>query len=331
MSTTVSKDQALEHFHEDFDALAREIAKVVVGQTETIQHLLTAAIAGGHVLLEGVPGLGKTLLVQTLANVLQLQFNRVQFTPDVMPSDLLGTYIVMETAQGRRMFEFQKGPIFANLILADHINRGMPKTQSALLQAMEGDPITMATEVFHLPEPFFVMGTQNPLDTEGTFPLPEPEVDRFFFKLLVPAPSCEELDAILERTTEGLPDEVRTIVDGKRLIEMREIARNDIVLDPKLRRWAATVVSATHPDFPKAPEAVKRYGRYGASPRGARSLVLGAKVRAAAAGRNAVAKEDLLAVAVPALRHRIQLNFEGQAENVNPDTLVESILANVGG
>ena len=319
MSTGTSKDQALEHFHEDFEALKREIAKVVVGQTEAIEHVLTAAIAGGHVLVEGVPGLGKTLLIQTLASVLQVGYNRIQFTPDVMPSDLLGTYIVMETAQGRRMFEFQKGPIFSNFILADQINRGLPKTQSALLQAMEGDAITMATEVFHLPEPFFVMGTQNPLDTEGTYPLPEPEIDRFFFKLVPPPPSLEELDAILERTTEGLPDEVRAIVDGKRLLEMREMAR-DVVLDPQLRRWAATVVAATHPDFAKAPEAVKRYARYGASPRGARSLGVGGQgARAAAAGRNAVSKDDLCSVVVPALRHRVQLNFEGQAENIGTD------------
>jgi MoxR-like ATPase len=245
-----------------------------------------------------------------------------------MPSDLLGTYVVMETAQGRRMFEFQKGPIFANMILADHINRGMPKTQSALLQAMEGEPINIGAETFHLPEPFFVLGTQNPMEMEGTFPLPEPEIDRFFFKLAAAPPTCEELDGILERTTEGEPPEVRPIVDGKRLLEMRDVARRIYVAAP-VRRWVATLVSATHPDFAKAPEPVRRYARYGASPRGAQALMLGAKARAAAAGRSEVSADDLAAVAAPALRHRIILNFEGQAENIRTETLVESILQSV--
>ena len=329
MSNVTSRDQALEHFQQDFDALRREIAKIVVGQADLIDHVLTAAVAGGHVLVEGVPGLGKTRLIRALADVLQVRFNRIQFTPDVMPSDLLGTYIVMETAQGRRMFEFQKGPIFASLILADQINRGVPKTQSALLQAMEGEPINMATETFHLPEPFFVMATQNPSEMEGTFPLPEPEIDRFFFKQVVGSPSCEEIETILDRTTGFEQPASRTIVDGKRLMEMREIARAS-VLEDGLRRWVATVVASTHPDFAKAPAEVKRYVRYGASPRGAQAIVLGAKVRAAAAGRGAVSKEDLAAVAVAALRHRMILNFEGQAENVRTEGLVEAVLQAAG-
>ena len=329
MTTPRTDDETLAHFQEDFDALRREIAKVVVGQAEAIDAVLTATVAGGHVLVEGVPGLGKTVLVQTLADVLDLSFNRIQFTPDVMPSDLLGTYVIMETAQGRRTFEFQKGPIFAHFILADQINRGMPKTQSALLQAMEGDAINVAQEVFHLPQPFFVMATQNPLDMEGTFPLPEPEIDRFFFKVSVAAPTCEEIETILERTTQFEPAETRAIVDGKRLLEMRQLARSGY-LDAGLRRWAAHVVAATHPGFAQAPELVRRYVRYGASPRGAQALVLGAKVRAAAAGRSAVAKEDLVAVAGSALRHRILLNFEGQAENIPTDRLIEAILESAG-
>jgi MoxR-like ATPase len=213
-------------------------------------------------------------------------------------------------------------------VLADQINRGLPKTQSALLQAMEGEEISVSTETFHLPQPFFVVGTQNPLEMEGTFPLPEPEVDRFFFKLVFHGPSVEELDAILERTTESAPAELLSVVDGKRLLEMRQIAGNVTLAAPG-RRWVASLVAATHPDFPQAPEAVQRYVRYGASPRAARSLVLAAKVRAAANGRTEVTKEDFATVMVPALRHRIILNFEGQAENIRPEALMDSILKTI--
>jgi MoxR-like ATPase len=324
-----SNDPSLVRFQEDFAALRREIALVVVGLPEIIDHVLTAAVAGGHVLLEGVPGLGKTVLVQTLADVLELSFNRIQFTPDLMPSDLLGTYVVMETAAGRRTFEFQRGPIFANLILADQINRGTPKTQSALLQAMEGYAISIAQETFDLPQPFFVMATQNPLEMEGTFPLPEPEVDRFFFKLRVPAPTTDEMEAIVERTTEAELPELRAVLDGRRLLEMRQVAR-EVAIPANLRRRAVSLVAASHPDFAQAPEMVRRLVRYGSSPRGAQALVLGAKIRAAAAGRAEVADEDLAAVVLPALRHRIVLNFEAQTENVNPDSVVECIAKSVG-
>jgi MoxR-like ATPase len=325
MSAGSSKGQLFEGFQADFDALRRELAKVVVGHSEVIDGVLTAAVVGGHVLVEGVPGLGKTLLVQTLAGVIGLSFQRIQFTPDLMPSDLLGTYVVMETPQGRRTFEFQHGPIFANLVLADQINRGMPKTQSALLEAMEGEAISVARETFQLPKPFFVMATQNPLEMEGTFPLPEPEIDRFFSKLLVSPPSCEELETILDRTIEGPPPEVRAIIEGDRLLEMRDIARS-VALPPGLKRWAATLVAATQPDLPPAPEMVRRYVRYGASPRGAQSLVLAAKIRAAADGRTEVAHADLCAAVHPALRHRLMLNFEGQAENVQPDRILDSLV-----
>lgn len=330
MSNTRANDQLLGSFQEDFDALRREVAKILVGQTEVIDGVLIAAVAGGHVLVDGVPGVGKTVLIETLADVLGLSLSRIQFTPDLMPSDLLGTYVVMETAQGRRMFEFQRGPIFANLILADHINRGLPKTQSALLQAMEGEVINVAQETFELPRPFFVMGTQNPLEMEGTFPLPEPELDRFFFKLTATPPTAEEVEAILDRTTEGLPPEIRAIVDGKRLLEMRETARS-VVIPPALRRWVVALWSATQPGSAAAPELVRRYVRFGASPRGAQAMVLGAKVLAAAGGRGEVAREDLCAVVAPALRHRLFLNFEGQAENVSQDAIVKNILESVKG
>ncbi len=328
MSTAHLVEPHLAGFQDDFNALRHELAKVVVGHADVIEQVLIAAVAGGHVLIEGVPGLGKTLLVETLADILQLRFSRIQFTPDLTPSDLLGTFVVMENAAGRRTFEFQQGPIFSNLVLADHVNRGLPKTQSALLQAMEGEEIHVSTETFHLPQPFFVVGTQNPLEMEGTFPLPEPEIDRFFFKLVVKGPSVEEIDTILQRTTEDAPAELRAVVDGKRLLEMRQIAAK-VSLAAAGRRWVAALVAATHPDSPQASEAVKHYVRYGASPRAAQSLVMAAKVRAAANARTEVAKEDFAATIVPALRHRILLNFEGQAENIRPEAIVESIVKNL--
>jgi MoxR-like ATPase len=329
MSTAHLVESHLASFQGDFNSLRHELAKVMVGQSEAVEQVLIAAIAGGHVLIEGVPGLGKTTLVQTLADVMQLRFSRIQFTPDLTPSDLLGTFVVMENAAGRRTFEYQQGPIFANLVLADQINRGLPKTQAALLQAMEGDEINVSTETFQLPQPFIVVGTQNPLESEGTFPLPEPEIDRFFFKIVMKGPTIEEIDAILDRTTASAPPELQVVVDAKRLLEMRDIARN-IGLAPQARRWVASLVAATHPEFAKAPEAIKKYVRYGASPRAAQSMALAAKVRAAANGRTDVAKEDLAAVIVPALRHRLLLNFEGQAENVRPEALVDSILKSMG-
>jgi MoxR-like ATPase len=328
MSTAHLVEPRLAGFQDDFNALRHELTKVVVGQTDAVEQMLIAAVAGGHVLIEGVPGLGKTLLVQTLADIVQLRFSRIQFTPDLTPSDLLGTFVVMENAAGRRTFEFQQGPIFANLVLADQINRGLPKTQAALLQAMEGEEINVSTETFHLPQPFFVVGTQNPLESEGTFPLPEPEIDRFFFKVLMKGPSVEEIDAILERTTSAAP-ELQVVVDGKRLLEMREVAGN-VVLPVAARHWIASLVAATHPDFAKAPEPIKKYVRYGASPRAAQAMALAAKVHAAANGRTEVAKEDMAAIIAPALRHRILLNFEGQAESIRPESLIDSIVKSMG-
>jgi len=324
MSTDSSIGQQLDGFRRDFDTLRREIGKAVVGQEAVVDGVLTAVVCGGHVLLEGVPGLGKTVLVQTLSDVLEVSFQRIQFTPDLMPADLLGTYVVMETQQGRRTFEFQK------VILADQINRGMPKTQSALLEAMEGDQITVANETFHLPKPFFVMATQNPLEMEGTFPLPEPQLDRFFLKLSIGPPSESQIEEILQRTTEGEPPVVAAVVDGPRILEMRRIARR-VPIDAAVRRRAVSLVAATHPDHERATPMVRRYVRYGSSPRGAQALVLAAKVRAIVEGRGEVSVDDLRGLAHAVLRHRLILNFEGQAEDVSPDRVIDELLSSIVG
>ena len=328
MTADSEVQQQLDPFRADFDSLRSEIAKVIVGEEDTISLALTALVAGGHVLLEGLPGMGKTALVRTLAGVLDLTFQRVQCTPDLMPTDLIGTYVITETPQGRRTFEFQKGPVFSNIVLADQINRTTPKTQAALLEAMEDGVVTVSTESFRLPRPYFVVATQNPLEMEGTYPLPEAQIDRFFFQLLMKRPTCEQLEQILDRTTEPHEGKTRKILDGTRMIEMGELVRQ-IPMAETVRRWAVTVVAATHPDSQHAPEAVRRFVRYGASPRGAQAMVLGAKVRAILDGRHFVSCADLRAVAHAALRHRLILNFEGQAENVRPDTLIDKVLETV--
>ena len=261
-----SPDRQLAAFRDTFTALRQEIGKLIVGQSEAIDAALSALVAGGHLLIEGPPGLGKTALARALAGAVGLGFQRIQFTPDLMPSDLLGTYVVMETPQGRRTFEFQKGPIFANLVLADQINRGTPKTQSALLEAMEGQEVTVARESFQLPQPFLVVATQNPVEMEGTFPLPEPQLDRFLLKVRVSPPSLEEMEQILDRTTEAAEPLVRAAADGKRLLDMRATARA-VPIDANLRRRVIRLVAATHPDHADAPEPVRRFVRYGASPR----------------------------------------------------------------
>jgi MoxR-like ATPase len=320
-------EEHLGSFRDDFMTMRHELAKVVVGMDEAVGQVLTAAVAGGHVLIEGLPGLGKTLLAESVADVLQLRSYRIQFTPDVMPSDLLGTHVIMENAAGRRTFEYQQGPIFANLVLADQINRAPPKTQAALLEAMEGETISVATETFTLPSPFMVIATQNPLDSEGTFPLPEPQLDRFFCKVLVLSPKIEEIDAILARQQQGRPV-VKHAADGGRLLEMREIA-GKVGLSAADRRWVAAITASSHPGFEHASDVVKRYVRYGISPRGAQALVMAAKVTAAAEGRSTVTREDLLANVRPAFRHRILLNFEGQAENVSTESVVDAVVKGV--
>ncbi len=320
--------EQVEEFRDGFARLRDEIAKVIVGQREIIEGTLTALIAGGHVLLEGVPGLGKTMLVRTLAEALHLKFQRIQFTPDLMPADVIGTNVVLETPEGGRKFEFQQGPIFSNLVLADEINRATPKTQSAMLEAMQERSVTIAGKTFQLHRPFFVLATQNPLEMEGTYPLPEAQLDRFFFKLLVKFPSAEEIEKILDRTTEAVEPHAQPVFDGERILAMNKLARQIPIAD-ELRRYGISLVLATHPENEQATEMTRRYVRYGSSPRGAQALILAAKIRAILDGRYHVAREDLRAVAPPALRHRLILNFEGQAESIQSDDIIEDALESI--
>ena len=315
-------------FRDDFQRLRQEVSKVIVGQLDILDDTLLALIAGGHVLLEGVPGLGKTLLVRTLAESLRLNFKRIQFTPDLMPADLIGTNVVMETAEGGKRFEFQPGPIFGNVLLADEINRATPKTQSALLEAMQEHSVTVAGQTHRLSEPFFVLATQNPLEMEGTYPLPEAQLDRFFCKLLVKFPKTSELETILDRTTEKLKPHADPVLTGERIVEMTQLVR-EIPIATDVRRYGIALVMATHPEHELAAEITKKYVRYGASPRGAQALILGAKIRAILDNRYHVAREDLKAMAPAVLRHRLILNFEGQAEGISTDDVVAKILQTV--
>lgn len=320
--------QQLDDFRRDFQKLKSEIAKVIVGQQEILDDMLISLIAGGHVLLEGVPGLGKTLTVRTLAEALHLDFHRIQFTPDLMPADLIGTQVIAEADDGRKVFEFQKGPIFANVLLADEINRATPKTQSALLEAMQEHSVTVAGVTHKLSEPFFVMATQNPLEMEGTYPLPEAQLDRFFCKLLVKYPTVSDLESILDRTTESLKPRAEAVMTGDRILEMSALARL-IPVAPDVRRYGIAIVVATHPDHELAAAPTKKYVRFGASPRGLQSLILGAKIRAILDNRYHVAREDLRIMATPVLRHRMILNFEGQAEGISADDVIDKIISNI--
>jgi MoxR-like ATPase len=314
-----------EEFRNDFRKLTAEIGKVVVGHREIVEGVLTAMFAGGHVLLEGVPGLGKTLLVRTLSQAMELKFSRIQFTPDLMPADVLGTNLVVETEPGRREFRFQEGPVFAQIVLADEINRATPKTQSALLEAMQEHHVTAGGQTRHLEEPFLVLATQNPLEMEGTYPLPEAQLDRFIFKLLVEYSTREELGEVLRRTTEGVTVEAAKVMDGARVLRWQRLIR-EVVLAPHVKDYAVRLVLASHPGGQYATEKVGRYVRYGASPRGAQSLALAGKIRALLDGRYNVAFDDVAASAKPALRHRLILNFEGEAEGVTPDAIVAEIV-----
>lgn len=324
---TVSDElrEKLHQFREDFRRLREEIAKVIVGQREILDDTLIALVAGGHVLLEGVPGLGKTLTVRTLADALHLPFRRIQFTPDLMPADLIGTNVVIETEDGGKVFQFQQGPIFANVLLADEINRATPKTQSALLEAMQEHSVTVAGETHKLREPFFVLATQNPLEMEGTYPLPEAQLDRFFCKLIVKYPSAEDLEVILDRTTENQKPQAEPVLAGERILEMATLARQMPISDD-VRRYGIAVVLATHPEHDMAVAPTRQFVRYGSSPRGLQSLILGAKIRAILDERFHVSREDLQASAKPVLRHRMILNFEGQAEGVSTDDVIEEIV-----
>ena len=312
-------------FIETARAIEAEAGRIVVGQPEVVRGVLTCLLAGGHALLEGAPGLGKTLLVRTIGEALELTFSRVQFTPDLMPADITGTSILTEASDRAHAFEFQPGPIFANLVLADEVNRATPKTQSALLEAMQERRVTAGRTTHPLPEPFFVLATQNPIEMEGTYPLPEAQLDRFLFKLTVPYPDEEDLLRIAQLTTgAGMPHASR-IADGPRLLELMQFAREVPVAEPVLR-YAVRIVRRTNPETPGAPPEVRRFTRYGSSPRGLQALVLGAKVRALLEGRYNVAFEDIRAVASAALRHRIILGFEADAEGFTADQIVHEVV-----
>ena len=312
-------------FQSKIGRLREEIAKVIVGNREVVDGALTCLLAGGHALLEGVPGLGKTLLVRTLAQSLSLSFSRVQFTPDLMPADILGTTMIEEDAQGKKSFEFRRGPIFANLVLADEINRATPKTQSALLEAMAETSVTIGRTTHKLEPPFLVMATQNPLESEGTYPLPEAQLDRFFFKLNVPFPGREELKGILGRTTGDAPAGAAAVVTRDEILAMQKLVRQVPVAD-HVQDLAVRVLQATHPGGPDSPAMVKQYVRFGASPRGAQAVLMAAKIRALFDGRFAASGDDVRASALPALRHRVLLNFEGEAEGVRSDQVIEQII-----
>ena len=321
----MSQDARVQAFVAAFEKLRAEVEKVIVGHREVITHVLTGMFAGGHVLLEGVPGLGKTLLIKTLSEGLDLSFSRIQFTPDLMPADVIGTNIIVEDAEGRKHFQFQHGPIFAHILLADEINRATPKTQSALLEGMQESAVTVGGSTRPLPAPFFVLATQNPIEMEGTYPLPEAQLDRFLFKLRVRYPQIEELNSIIDRTTQSRTATVNRVLSGPDVMSFRELIR-EVPIASHVRDFASAIVMATHPQWEQAPDVARRFVRYGASPRGAQALVLGAKVRALAEGRYNVSVEDIKALAVPAMRHRVILNFEGEAEGVDPDAIVDAIL-----
>ena len=317
--------EQIEKFREVYNSLKKEIGKVIVGQDAIVDGTLNALFANGHVLLEGVPGLGKTLLVRTLSQVLDLSFNRIQFTPDLMPADVLGTNMVHEGDDGKRAFEFQHGPIFAHLVLADEINRATPKTQSAMLEAMQERSVTIGGKIRKLDLPFFVLATQNPIDQEGTYPLPEAQLDRFFYKLLVVSPTAGELSEIITRTTEGTKVHVSNVVDGATLIELQQLVQQ-VPVASHVKDYAVRLILATHPNTETAQEITNRFLKFGSSPRGAQALLLGAKVRALTEGRFNVSFDDVEAVVLPALRHRLIVNFEGEAEGVSTDLVLQEIM-----
>jgi MoxR-like ATPase len=321
-------EEQIQSFRKSYSAVRQEIGKVIVGHDTIVDGTLIALMSGGHVLLEGVPGLGKTLLVRTLSDVLDLSFNRIQFTPDLMPADILGTNIVMESPGGRREFQFQKGPIFAHLILADEINRATPKTQSAMLEAMQEKSVTAGGEIRKLGEPFFVLATQNPIDQEGTYPLPEAQLDRFFFKLLVTYPSAAELAEVLTRTTEGGAVQINRVIDKQTMLDLQQLVRQ-VPVASHVKDYAVRLVLATHPKTDTAAAVTNQYLRFGSSPRGAQTLLLAGKVRALMQGRFNVSFDDVRAVIHPAFRHRLILNFEAEAEGITTDHIIDQVLKDV--
>jgi len=328
MSDEKNVEQQCADFREMFEAIRREVGRVIVGHEDIVDNVLISLFSGGHVLLEGVPGLGKTLLVRTLGSALSLQFRRIQFTPDLMPADIVGTNIVMEDAtSGRREFQFQPGPIFGQIILADEINRATPKTQSAMLEAMQEHSVTSSGQVRRLLEPFMVLATQNPIEQEGTYPLPEAQLDRFFFKVLVTYSNREQLKAILDRTTTGQDPQAKSVADTEKILWAQKLVRRVVVAE-HVQDFAIRVVLATHPQGEFATGMTNQFVRFGASPRGVQAVVLAAKVRALLNERYHVSFDDIVRSALPALRHRLLLNFEGQAEGIQPDDVLDEVLQN---
>ncbi len=328
MSTINAVDDAeIDTFRDTVAAIRAELAKAIVGQDEVVRYVLVGLVSNGHTLLEGVPGLGKTLLIRSLGQALELRFSRIQFTPDLMPADITGTEIMEERDGGRRGFRFQQGPIFANLVLADEINRATPKTQSALLEAMQERTVTVANTTYPLPAPFFVMATQNPIEQEGTYPLPEAQLDRFLFKVNVPFPSAAEVSEILNRTTGDTEPVLSAVANGDALLAMQRVARQ-VPVPHAVADYVGRLIVATHPGQ-SANQLVNQTIRYGASPRGGQALMLGAKALALFDGRYNVSYDDIAAIAPAALRHRLLLNFEGQAQGVSPDDVIADLLATV--
>ena len=324
--TTDHIKKECHEFRQTFDTLRREIGKVIVGHQDIVDDVLICLFCGGHVLLESVPGLGKTLLVRTLSAALSLEFRRIQFTPDLMPADIIGTNVIFEDPKtGARSFQFQPGPVFGQIILADEINRATPKTQSAMLEAMQEHSVTSGGTIHALPEPFMVLATQNPIEQEGTYPLPEAQLDRFFFKLLVPYSNREELAAILDRTTTAQHPCAEPVVDTDRILHLQQLVRQ-VAVAPHVQDYAIRLVLATHAEGPFACDITNQYVRYGASPRGVQALILASKVRALLDERFHIGFSDVRASALPALRHRVLLNFEGQAEGLSHDDVIRDVL-----
>jgi MoxR-like ATPase len=321
-------ERQIEEFRDHFKRVSEEVSRIIVGNDEIIAGVMTCLLVKGHVLLEGIPGVGKTKLVQTLADVTHLKFSRIQFTPDLMPGDIIGTSVVREDEAGTKHFEFQHGPIFANMVLADEINRATPKTQSALLEAMQENSVSAGGTTHNLDQPFFVLATQNPIEMEGTYPLPEAQMDRFLFKLRLDFPAADELYSIVDRTTQQAEPEVNRVLEQEQILEMRDIARAVPVSKPVME-YAIAITLATHPESEKAHEMARKYVRFGSSPRGVQSLILGAKVNALMSDRVHVSCEDVRAVTMPALRHRVLLNFEAEAERIETDDILQRILESV--
>ena len=318
-------EKEIDRFHKQYQSVQSEMGRAIVGNQEVVGGILSCLLTRGHVLLEGVPGLGKTKIVQTLANVLNLKFNRIQFTPDLMPGDIIGTNVVRETEDGEKYLDFQPGPIFCNLMLADEVNRATPKSQSALLEAMQEKSVSVGKITHKLEEPFFVMATQNPIELEGTYPLPEAQMDRFLFKLKIVYPTSDEMHEIMNRTTQVEEPQVKAVLEQGEVLEMRRTVLS-VPIARSIQDYAIRLTLATHPNAPQSHPLTNKYVRFGASPRGTQALVLGGKVQALLNDRAHVSAEDIRAVAYPALRHRMLLNFEGEAEHVDTDVILKEIL-----